>query len=1144
MDVLRLCQSVRRKQDARRASRDDIWNLLKEISIQVQSCILVLDGLDEFDSTDDTRSVFLHEIKKAVASTRARVLITSRNEVDIESELSASATQPPKHIMLECKVTKDNVKGDVDLYSQSVVAKKFSRHGNSFRRELAAQMVARCDGMFLWIKLQQGQLRGTQNGKTVQRIVQSMPQGLYHTYKRSWDSIQNLVEPNRNRAVEILRWLTFGYRALTVQEMAEALIIEIDEASDAFCRDDLPEEIDAEYSNNEIKGLCGSLIELRGESEDPDPQSNTVHLVHASVREYLIATLPVPSLVKSLPSQALSSTAHHVKIAALCLRFLNCSQAYFLDECGGVCSFTDYAVRSWFRHLRDSGEYYHRVSGLVCDFMKLGNTYFECWQTLYEYTTVYPGRRLRGLKASPMYYACLFGLLPVMDFLHDNESEDINFVGGQSGTPLQAVIKQGYTEAFDRLMSWGADVTAVGGQFDNALNAAAYHGRYQMVKALIERDGLTDPLILQSRQATKTAAGQGHVEVVRLLLDQIAEIAAKDASPGEKLTLLSESLLVAAENGHPVVAGLLLGRGADVDARNENNDTSIHLAVRYNHTDVVKVLAQRNVNLNLHGSEGPPLNSAASLGHFEVAAQLIGEGADVQIRANGDMSPLHEAAYNDHADIAALLLSQGANINAQNTLGKTPLYLALEMKNMDVITMLLDKEADVNVQTAKGWTPSHAAAEKGLLDIVTSLIQRGADVNIQSSTGWTPLHNASIYGHVDIAELLLQHGALTKKDKWGWTPLHLAAERAELEVTARLIQLGADINARDQYGWTPLHIAIHPQIVIGEQRCLKEVESLLERGALYCADDEGWVPLHMAAESGYNDIMNLFLDQGQSINAQSNCGMTPLHVAIYKNHIDTAKLLLSQGADVNISTKNGTTTLHLAVEKGNLDFVRTLLAKGCNLNVKGNFGDTPLRKAIERASDELVEEMINCGANLSAIDCYGMKCSDWLRRLRPNLVVSWRNSQDLDNTPSGPDLAVLRRTTSKFAAAVRKGSQEMSAEFYHLSHCLLMLDMDDDARLAYQQSVLAREDGSVHVPSCNGCMMLQNKVDPFYTCKTCPEIDLCYECFTKREKKGLLELCRDHQFLKVSASEAKIRPDQTEALNHWLLGLEEQFRPT
>ncbi|KAL9630198.1 MAG: hypothetical protein Q9164_006540, partial [Protoblastenia rupestris] len=626
MDVLRLCQSVRRKQDARRASRDDIWNLLKEISTQVQSCILVLDGLDEFDSTDDTRSVFLHEIKKAVASTRVKVLVTSRNEVDIESELSASATQPPKHIMLECKVTKDNVKGDVDLYSQSVVAKKFSRHGDSFRRELAAQMVARCDGMFLWIKLQQGQLRGTQNGKIVQRIIQSMPQGLYHTYKRSWDSIQSLVEPNRNRAVEILRWLTFGYRALTVQEMAEALIIEIDEASDAFCRDDLPEEIDAEYSNNEIKGLCGSLVELRGESQDPDPQSNTIHLVHTSVREYLIATLPVPSLVKSLQSQALSSAAHHVKMAALCLRFLNCSQAYSLDGYGGVSSFTDYAVHSWFRHLRDSEEYYYSVSGLVCDFMKLGNTYFECWQARYEHSALF--------RASPMYYACLFGLLPVMDFLRDNESEGINSVGGQSGTPLQAVIGQGYTEAFDRLMSWGADVTAGGGQFDNALNAAAYHGRYQMVKALIERDGLTDPLILQSRQGTKTAAGQGHVEVVRLLLDQIAEIAAKDASPGEELTLISESLLEAAENGHSVVAGLLLGRGADVDACNENNDTSIHLAARYNHTDVVKVLAQRNVNLNLHGSEGPALNSAASLGHFEVAAQLIEEGADVQIRAN------------------------------------------------------------------------------------------------------------------------------------------------------------------------------------------------------------------------------------------------------------------------------------------------------------------------------------------------------------------------------------------------------------------------------------------------------------------------------------------------------------------------------
>ncbi|KAL9629742.1 MAG: hypothetical protein Q9164_006745, partial [Protoblastenia rupestris] len=356
--------------------------------------------------------------------------------------------------------------------------------------------------------------------------------------------------------------------------------------------------------------------------------------------------------------------------------------------------------------------------------------------------------------------------------------------------------------------------------------------------------------------------------------------------------------------------------------------------------------------------------------------------------------------------------------------------------------------------------------------------------------------------------------------------------------------LGADINARAQYGWTPLHIAILPQIEIGEQQCLKEVESLLERGALYCADDEGWVPLHIAAQHGCNDIMKLFLDQGQSINAQNDSGMTPLYVAIYNNNIDTAKLLLSRGADVNISAKEGTTPLHLAVEKDNLDFVRTLLAKGCNLNARKTIGDTPLRKAIERASDELVQDLIKRGADLSVIDCYGMKCSDWLRRLRPNLVLSQQNSQDLENSPSGPDVTILKRTILNLAAAIRKDSQKMFAELYPLCHCLLMLDMEDDARLAYQQRVLAQEDGSVNVPYCNGCNSRQNKVDPFYKCKTCPDTDLCYECMNKHEEKCLLELCRDHQFLKISASEAKFRPDQTEAFNYWLLGLEEQFRPT
>lgn len=67
-----------------------------------------------------------------------------------------------------------------------------------------------------------------------------MPHGIHQTYEGNRHSIQKLAGPDRERGVNILRWLTFGYRALTVQEVAETFVIDLDDTTRAFCEDDLP----------------------------------------------------------------------------------------------------------------------------------------------------------------------------------------------------------------------------------------------------------------------------------------------------------------------------------------------------------------------------------------------------------------------------------------------------------------------------------------------------------------------------------------------------------------------------------------------------------------------------------------------------------------------------------------------------------------------------------------------------------------------------------------------------------------------------------------------------------------------------------------------------------------------------------------
>lgn len=1171
--ILDIVHQMRQKQNTRTASRDDIWALLKDIAAQIQSCTLVLDGLDEFESVDDARRRFLRNLKKAIQGTRTRVLITSRNEFDIESELRSSATGLETYIVLDCRISRDDVKDDIDLVSQSIVARKLPKQGHSLRQELATKMAERCDGQFLWLKLQQGLLRDSKSAKALRGIVEAMPQRLHSIYGRSWKDVQALEEPDRSRAVDTLRWLTFAYRPLAIQELAEALIISLNSDMVAFSVDDLPRNIDDEYIDGEIKNLCGSLIELRDDSSCPGPEFRTIHLVHASVHEFLLEKLPVPPFVGPLPGITRLSSAQHATLAAHCIRFLDCPEAWESSE-GDCRSFANYATYSWFRHLRDSESCYDTVSDLVENFMRPGNDNFKKWQELYEREDFVTAWK----SATSFYYACLFGLVPAMDYLYINEDIDINSVGGKYGTPLQATCTQGHIDAFQRLALWKANITVHGGRFNNALNAAAWHGRLSMVKTLLCIGGTTYSMDPEKHEAMTIAAGQGHVDVVQLLLSQGAEASPLDLfysfqrQFGERSAIVTP-LHAAAINDHFDTVELLLDHGADPNIPNDDGETALHLAVVGNLHGIVELLFQHSANANIHGRWGPPLLLAAANGYLNIVIQLIDQKAVLDVGDCDKSTPLHHAAQFGHAAVVGLLLEKGATANAQNASGRTPLHTAAGNGQLTTIEVLIDEGAAVNIRdeagstalydsilndhfevaefllqkgatprtAVDGWTPLHFAVSKGAFDLVMSLIQHGADKNAQTHAGWTPLHCAIGGNHLGLAESLLEQGAAIKANKTGWTPLHLAARRAQHNVTIQLLERGADINARTEHGLTPLAFSNSPNEEVNDQQRLEEVRLLFRQGAAFNSDSRCWSPLHIAAREDHCQIIAYYLDQGIDINAQTNCGRTALWIAIDNGSLGTAELLIGRGAEVDISDRDGEVALHVAVEHEDLRFAQSLIERNCNVNVLSKEGISSLRRAIEWGTDEVVEYLIRSGAKLDAMDCYGMRCSDWLQRLRPNISLPRAVDGEFDGISASPDMAVLRRTLRDVATRIKGVEATREGEYYILAHCFLLLDREEDARLAYQQRLLSHDSpGSASI--CDGCKVRQNLVDPFFACKTCPDRDLCESCMEKHGSESVLDICRNHDFLRIVVAEAKFQPSDTEAFSQWLDGIVEEFK--
>jgi quinoprotein dehydrogenase-associated probable ABC transporter substrate-binding protein len=235
------------------------------------------------------------------------------------------------------------------------------------------------------------------------------------------------------------------------------------------------------------------------------------------------------------------------------------------------------------------------------------------------------------------------------------------------------------------------------------------------------------------------------------------------------------------ELGNAVIANdakrvaFLVGKGADVNALDNQGYAPLHSAARQRHDDMIKV--------------------------------LIGLKADVNaVDANG-MTPLLNAVMRDHVPSIKLLIQNGADIEKVGPQGFQPLATAIVEQKYEAAKALLDAGANVDSLAGKEEvTPLMVAAGQSApaegamflpestrpLDIAKSLIERGANVNAQSKNGVTPLMVAAANNNPPMIGLLIESGAdTTLKDTQGKTALDIARQNDNREAAQAIQVLGA-----------------------------------------------------------------------------------------------------------------------------------------------------------------------------------------------------------------------------------------------------------------------------------------------------------------------------------------------------------------
>lgn len=833
--------------ESQRATESDLWTLFKEVNLKIGTCFFAIDGYDECIKPDlvtknsvNDRSVFLRKLLTIAKDLKVRLLLVSRPEPDIRTQLSFSSSDTNPEVFLEYEITRRDTEADISAFSSNMVEQELPNKPLALKNEIASEAAKKCEGMFLWVKLVHARLSPGKNAKQLREVVKVTPPGLDQAYERDLKKIEELEAEEKERAVEILRWLLFAERPLTVRELTEALLVREDDAYKQFPADDLPDAWDDYYANEQIRRLCGSLVELRRSDPHEPIMAHTVHLVHFSVKEYLMKDGGINlSDIRGQTVNFSNLPFEHSNIAQKCLMYL-CYEDFRLkrhptdtelESKINQYAFLQYAARSW---------YYH--AGLVKDkpkeLLKLMFSLFEpvtfrwlLWSRVLELATgsFEPFHKYGNL--GPQYYAAKLGLPQVLEFLKNN-GIDLN-IKINGSTLLQVSAINGRVSTVKYLLDHGVDVHSDEGEFGSAIVAAAASPQFEKAEAittlLIERGVQVDSRDGSGMSALHFAARNGAIEVIKLLLDAKANVDGKSGLGQTPLHMASVygqmeavSLLLmrgsdvskadkdgwtalhnAAYNGHESIVETLLQKGASVDAQAESGSTALHGAAQDGHTNVIELLLRHKADIQFTSSTGSALHFAVYSGHGSAVRSLLDHGINPALQDSLGATALHVAAESPEGttDVMEMLIEHGVDLNAVNVHGETALNLAIRRKSEDIVKSLLKHRADCEIAPNDGWKPLHSAVATGDVNMVRLLLDRGADANAVSGTGWTPLMFVADRGYDKIMKLLLEAGAdLHLQTAINQTPLHKALYHGSKPAIELLLSYGADPLAMDVFG--------------------------------------------------------------------------------------------------------------------------------------------------------------------------------------------------------------------------------------------------------------------------------------------------------------------------------------------------------
>ena len=222
---------------------------------------------------------------------------------------------------------------------------------------------------------------------------------------------------------------------------------------------------------------------------------------------------------------------------------------------------------------------------------------------------------------------------------------------------------------------------------------------------------------------------------------------------------------------------------------------------------------------------------------------------------------------------------------------------------------------------------------QGYAETAAILLEVGAEVNTVDAAGWTPLMHAAFCGWETVLHLLLDYRAdHSFQNLEGQTALDLAIEARQPITAVVLRDHGAAIhdgndNLRGQVQWISetarmLYSAIHEEVEQSARDTREIPGCTFDLRRRYRADTRSMPRLQA---TGRYHAVELLLDSGAQIEAESMAGRTALMHAVDAGFINTARLLIRRGARPGRRSSADWSALSLASSREDVEMVRMLI---------------------------------------------------------------------------------------------------------------------------------------------------------------------------------------------------------------------------